>query len=183
MVKYSFKSGYTLIELTIVLAIISIIAGIAFFGFSGYNQEQVVRNAQQELITNLRSVQNQVVNGSDGVAIKSVILNNGANSYTIVDDQTPTTRTVSLPANITISTASTVLCFVNQNVTAYTNTRRCFVSTTNACVSGSGYICDPSNFSASGPSSQVITLTHTNGTNKSITINGSGMQINQIYAN
>ena len=95
MVKQS--SGYTLIELMVVLAVICFIATIAFYGIKSYDNSQAVINEQLDFVNQLRSEQNKVINGADGL----------------------NTRSVSIPAGATVNPSTvTVICFNNPNLTS-----------------------------------------------------------------
>jgi prepilin-type N-terminal cleavage/methylation domain-containing protein len=57
------QSGFTLIELLIVISLIIIITGAVVPSFNAYIDNQNVKQAQQALIDDLRTVQNKALNG------------------------------------------------------------------------------------------------------------------------
>lgn len=183
MVKQSSGLGFTLIELAVVLSVIGLVAAVAIYGLAGFKNTDPVTNAQRELVVNLRSVQNKINNGGDGVSVKSVDFSVCATepcSYVLGG------MTVSLPSGVTIPTLSASgvnsplsICFVNPNLSkldGYT------CGSSNACTSGVGYLCDRSGPGVlSQPAS--LTITFQKGTfQKTVVVEGAGMKINRIYA-
>lgn len=64
------QKGYTLIEVITVIAIISFLSLLAFYGLGSGRDNQSVANAQSQILSDLRSLQNKAVEGklSTGVA-------------------------------------------------------------------------------------------------------------------
>lgn len=189
------RRGFTLVEMVAVLGIISIVSGMALFGLSQYNNTQPLFNAQKELLTNLRSVQNQVVNGSEGVSVKSVILDGASpTSYTIVNSYlgaSLSTTQVNLPSNVSFFGLSGVvaICFSNPNLTSFGSDQKCVysISSGGSCNNSNlqnkmGYVCAAGTPPvSSSPASFTITLAQ-GSSQKKVILEGSGMKINRIYA-
>lgn len=192
-------AGFTIIELMVVLGVISIVMVTAFYGLSQYNNTQPLDNAQKELITTMRSVQNQVNNGVDGVSVKSIIFNPGNCSATSCFVRIITSylaginsTVVYLPRGVQFSVAShRAICFSNPNLTAFTASQKCVYITSGESCNGSvagdtgnsvGYVCiagTPSQ--AIAPASYTITLTQ-GSKQRNVILEGTGMRINRIYA-
>lgn len=62
--KYSSK-GFTLVELVVVIAIIATISGFIIPNFSGYIESQNLRQAQDQVKTDLRTLQLRALNGQE----------------------------------------------------------------------------------------------------------------------
>lgn len=171
--------GYTLIELVIVLAIIGVIAAIAFFAIATYNHDAPVVNAARDLVATLRSVQNRVNNGADGKSIKYVtIAPDGANSYTIKDN-TGAVQTVTLSGGVTIANsrngqAGVDICFAYPALLSLNSTNHCGLCQTGA----SGFICD--NAALVSPASFFLTLSRGAVTSR-VYIEGKNLTIDRIY--
>ncbi len=203
MVKAIASSGFTLVELMVVLALIAIVATGAFFGLSQSNNVQPLINAQKELVSALRSIQNQVINGSDGVSVKSVILPIASNctasscSYTVVNSYLTSTyqsTVVNLPRGIQFANLDaakpTAICFSNPNLTNFEVGQVCVTDVTSKlgctcavspCTSFIGFICNGgSSPTLSSVSAFDITLLK-GSAQKVIRLEGSGMKINRIY--
>lgn len=165
------------------------IAVIAFYGLRTYNNAQAVINSQQEFLTNLRSVKNKVTNGADGQAVKSVVIGNGDNNYTIVEVPPPSlvATLVKLPAGVTISISGSTpigICFSNNLLSGFSAQAKCASTAdgSSACISGSGYICNGT--TASAPALGYLDVTFTNGTTtRVVRVEGLAMLINRVYAN
>lgn len=163
--------------MVIVIAIIGVISILAFYGFNNYGRAQAVANAQQEFISNLRSVQNSVNNGADGVSVKWVDVSQGGSSYVIND--THNHQTVVVLNNVTINKSTTIddICFNNKYLSTYDANNYC------------GNYLGPSpavgvyNSSAISTANFPITFTFTWGSySKNVVIEASGYQITRIYA-
>jgi len=78
--------GFTLVELLIVVVIISVLTGAMIPGFSTYIRNQNLRQAQETLLGDLRSVQNRAISGTGsdaGVNFWGInITSAAASSYT-----------------------------------------------------------------------------------------------------
>lgn len=191
-------AGFTIIELIVVIGVIGLVGTIVLYGLSQYNNTQPLTNAQREFVTTLRSVQNQVINGADGVSVKSIILNPANCSatscfYRIVNSYLGASlsySTVYLPRGVQFSVASHLaICFSHPNLASFSTSQKCVynVSTGESC-NGSGatnltgYICTAGTPSvASSPASFTVTFTQGSAQGKVI-LEGSGMKINRIYA-
>lgn len=185
MVKRTFDSGYTLIEFSIALAIISILAVVSFYGLKNTGQNQAVVNTQLAFLADLRNIQNGVSNGANGDNVKYVVLNPDTDYYVITGLNSGLISTKYLPpgVNYTVSwdgnpgNASANLCFVNRNLVSL-NANDC-----GPIAPAGSYFSflssSPPNLATSGR----ITVQFTNGGYaKSVYIEGSGMQITRIYA-
>ena len=80
------ESGFTLVELLIVVVIVSLLTGALIPSFSSYIKNQNLKQAQQTLLSDLRNVQNKAMTGtasSTGVNYWGInIPNASASSYT-----------------------------------------------------------------------------------------------------
>lgn len=204
MVKGALVAGYTIIEMMVVLVVIAIMTTASLYGLSQNNSVQPLVNAQKELANTMRSIQNQVVNGSDGVSIKSLILPPASNcsvtscSYTVVSSYLTSSyqsSVVTLPRGIQFanlnSTNPTAICFANPNLSNFNQDQYCVTNvvskfgctcTSQPCTNVVGFIC-------TGDASPVLTnvssftITLTRGViQKNVRLEGSGMIINRIYA-
>lgn len=96
------KEGFTLVELLIVLSVAAVLATIGFFGFKGSSGRDNVNNAQLEILSRLRSLQNDAYSGRTGVdgATHTATFTVGASSYQFDNE------TRSLPGSVTVSLLS-----------------------------------------------------------------------------
>lgn len=170
-------SGYSIVELMVVLAVIAAVGTMAFFGVRSFNSSQTISNVQKEFVTNLRTVQNRVDSGdvlSGGKVVQEITIPANGSSYTING------RTVSLQNGVTISNSTGVavtVCFPDRNLLAYDNIIPS-IHACASCVSGIGFICR-----GSSASSSPITVTFRSGSstsNQTVTINGAGMRVTEI---
>ncbi len=122
------RSGYTLVEILVVVSIMSIFGVMAIYGIKNTSNSQSVTDAQRNFISDLRATQNKVINGADGVNFKNVVINS-PNQYNYVVDGT----TTKLPNGVYFSTPTTRICFNNPSLTtsSCTNTFPINVSVTN----------------------------------------------------
>lgn len=206
---YRFAKGYTLIELLIVMAIITVVGVIAFYAFGSTNNAQAVAAAQLEFATNLRSVVNGVNNGASGLTNQYFFITTssvgGKNlKYELFDDNNPTNpptnpiNSFPLPAGVKIclpnSSASTgcaeaqpqlYICIANPNLTAYSQTPgKDYCST---CNPGAFFACRADGMIQRTPiSSSTDTLivrfmsTKNSAIYKDVAIEGSGMSIARV---
>lgn len=183
-------TGFTLIELMVVIAVLGVVGTMVFFGIQSFDQGQAVLDAQRNLLVSLRTLQNKVNSGADGESVKRVDLVAGGSSYNLqtVGDET---LTVNLPANTTLTYSASdgsplgsplSLCFVNPNLAAFDGTHVCGLPSANPCISGSGYVCDRSGVpQALSPPAVRVTLTR-GDISKTVVIEGSGMTVTRMYA-
>ncbi|MBI4099759.1 prepilin-type N-terminal cleavage/methylation domain-containing protein [Candidatus Microgenomates bacterium] len=185
MVKLPSRTGYTLLELLVVLSVAGIVATMVFFGLGSYNNTDAVTNAQKEFINNLRAIENKVNVGADGKAVKWVGIDRTSGQYKLYDKDNPTGTVINVaPVTIDYSVVGATvnnpfsLCFINPNLTALDNTG------SHACAlcndpTATGWVCDQATLK--NPAS--LTVTFSRGSfQKSVVVEGSGMQINRIYA-
>lgn len=146
-------SGYTLVEMMVVIAIMGFIATIGFYALKNQDKSQVVINAQRDFLNNMRSVQNKVETGADGLALRTI--------------NVPTD--VSLPTGVSITTPAVTLCFANRNLSSIT---------CGGCAAGIYFACRSNVAISSG----YVDVTFSNGTTfKTVRIEGDGMNIGRIY--
>lgn len=177
--------GYTLIELMVVIAISGLIAMIVFFGIRSFGNSQAVTNAQLEFASNLRSLQTQVYNGSQGLNNQYIRLQNNQASYGVYDNNNTLLRTVTLPAKVKLPAGYPLylaICLANPNLASYGSVpgiNQCY-----QCSSGVYFACqsDGTSFTQVGSTPTTIQIGFTNGTiTKYVNVVGSGMTISQIY--
>lgn len=201
--RFTSSFGFTLIELLVVIAVISVVALVVYFGLNSNNGSQLLANTQSEFLVQVRALQNQVANGSDGVSVKSLIIPSGPSncnatscSYTIVSSylgSTYKTATISLPAGVQFYSVGGVLysnltgpvaiCFANPNLASFGSGQPCVtnVSLQRGCTSGSAFACNdgaPPTINSLSP----FVITFNQGTvQKSVVFEGSGTNITRIY--
>lgn len=188
--------GFTIIELMVVLGVIALISAIALYGLSQYNSTQPLDNAQKEFVTKLRSLQNQVVNGSDGVSVKSVVLPPSSNctvnscSYTVVNSylsSTYVTTAVSLPKGVQFANLAvnpTAICLSNPNLTNFSAGQPCVTDAglKRGCTSGRAFVCDDGTTPSINVTSPFEVVFSQGAAQRKVILEGSGMRINRIYA-
>lgn len=168
-------TGYTLIELAVVLAIMAVIAIIAYVGLSSSDKGEKLVDAQNVLISRLRTVQNQVESGLDAgtTPIKTAVFNPANKTQYIINGQI-----YDLPEGVTMTALShpVLLCFGNPNLSTF-GSGCSDVCTCNsfACVDTGTGTC------ANSPSRVIITLSGSGSPSKQVAIEGSGLFINRIY--
>lgn len=189
-------AGFTIIELMVVLGVIGIISVLAFYGLSQSNNTQPLDNAQKEFVTTLRSLQNQVVNGSDGVSVKSVILPPSPSctvnscSYTVVNSylsSTYMTTVVSLPKGVQFANLAvnpTAICLSNPNLTNFSAGQPCATdaSLKRGCTSGQAFACNDGTTPSINVTSPFEVVFSQGAARRKVILEGSGMKINRIYA-
>ena len=75
-------SGFTLIELMIVIAIVGIVSATSVYSYLGGNPDRRVRGASRDLYAAFKQASSQAVNLSQNV---SITFNTGAESFTITN--------------------------------------------------------------------------------------------------
>lgn len=114
---YLTKSGFSLIELLVVMLIMGVLLTIGLTSYNNYAKSQMVRNAALELKNDLRFAQNQALSGvkyescgSNPMVGWYVRLVVGASNYTINVRCSGTTgiikKTVKLPDGVTVKSIS-----------------------------------------------------------------------------
>lgn len=167
---WSLKRAYTLIEVTVVLAIVAFMGLLTIYGFSNQNKDQRVVNSQRELVANLRSMQTKIDSGAEGDNVKIANFVNGGNYYTLDGVR------VSLPPGVTllVSKSPTNIYFSHP---AYPNhSSNC--ASTNIYFACAGTPLEAFDGSAGHNS---ISVGFTGSTNRFVRVDGSGMNINRIY--
>lgn len=184
--EFEISRGYTLIELMVVIAIIAVIAVISLFGLNNFRDAEAVKSASKQVLSDLRGMQNRVVNGgvppsgttgSNNANI--VVFNAGVSSlfYTINGSSI-----VNLPVPVTIKTEypnaatnpSVTLCLLNPNV----NT----TSGYNCTCFNNNFACTSSASSGKIDSSfNLVFMDRAGNKLRKITISGSGTQVTNMY--
>ncbi|HAI62801.1 MAG: Type IV pilus transmembrane protein FimT [candidate division WWE3 bacterium GW2011_GWF2_41_45] len=121
------NKGFTLVELMIVVSILAIVSGIMIPSFSSYTRNQTLKQAQENLKSDLRSLQNRALTGTGSdmllnglpakywaVSYSSTPGYNTTYSFYLTstgvcsttDPASSIQQTVTLPANVTISSSS-----------------------------------------------------------------------------
>jgi len=67
----SVKHGFTLIELLIVISILAILTGAVIPSFNKYTKDQNLKQAQEQVINDLRSIQNNALVGAEATHFSS----------------------------------------------------------------------------------------------------------------
>ena len=116
----SVNKGFTLVELMIVVGILAIVSGIMIPSFSSYTRNQTLKQAQENLKSDLRSVQNRAMTGTGAdtsingnpalywtVLYSDVSGSNGTYSFYLTASNSCTVnatlqQTVTLPPSISI---------------------------------------------------------------------------------
>ncbi|KKS31803.1 hypothetical protein A2380_01810 [candidate division WWE3 bacterium RIFOXYB1_FULL_43_24] len=118
--------GFTLVELMIVVSILAIVSGIVIPSFSSYTRNQTLKQAQENLKSDLRSLQNRALTGTGSdsilngvparywaVSYSSTTGYNTAYSFYLTssgtclttDPGTSLQQTTELPVNVSISSS------------------------------------------------------------------------------
>jgi prepilin-type N-terminal cleavage/methylation domain-containing protein len=115
--KTSCPSGFTLIEILVVLALSSLLFGASLAGYVNFNKHQVVLAGGRQVVSDLRDAQNRAANGvlptgCTTLTEYQLTATAGANSYTVnAICSGPTTikiKSVSLPTGVTFQSATTL---------------------------------------------------------------------------
>ena len=126
---YTGSAAFTLIELLIVISIISLVTGAMIPGFSSYIDNQNVRQAQEQVKSDLRTAQNKALTGYQGggatVGYWGVDFTTGADDYDYfyADDTSScgtTDRTgTKLPGDVVVRNAPDCVFFDSDNGDAF----------------------------------------------------------------
>ncbi len=154
------RSGYTLIETIIVISIIGIISTLAFFGIYSTRSVQNLSNAQNELLSNLRSTQNKALSGSNIGQTYTFLMDIPNKSYIISTNGS--TVNYKWPEGVAMDNPGPI-CFFNPNIA---------LSPTPRCNGPTAY-----DYGAD----RTITITGSAGT-RVIRISGQGYFVTRIYA-
>lgn len=69
LLKKLYSAGFTLIELIVVVVIIITLTGLGIAGYNSFNQRQTLRQAAEEVKSNLRDAQNRALSGEKDCTI------------------------------------------------------------------------------------------------------------------
>ena len=92
MIKNRFQTGFTLIELVVVSAIIVIMTAVGLVSFRGLRSSQEINSARSDTISQLREIQSFVLNGkivpgqTKPATAYEIILTVGSDTYQINSD-------------------------------------------------------------------------------------------------
>lgn len=172
-VAWSLRKGYSLIELVVVLAIITFMGMLTFFGFGNQNKDQRVLAAEREIIVNLRSIQTKVDSGVGGANYKTATFRNGDSFYTLDG----TTINLTPGVKLSLTTTPVTIYFSHPSLACYSTT--CGAPTTTTC-GASATIYFACGGSPVGVLSPLVTIGFV-GSTRTIKIEGSGMNVNRIY--
>jgi len=127
------EGGFSLIELIVVCAIISIIVGVVLLNFRGFQTKDTLDIAARTLASDLRWSQNAAMSGLSQGANKvygyGIHFVQNTNNYIIFYNQnssktyggSSSVRTVTLPSKITITSVTADVYFVPPDPTTYLN--------------------------------------------------------------
>lgn len=200
--KFSRQDGFTLVELLMVMLVIGVVVGMGFYGFQNFNNSTVVTNAAAELVSDLRSVQNQTYVGLNSLNNTMVLLISGSNVYTINTNGAlfngstilNTITHTGVVMNIeNYPTKWVYICFPNKSLTTYTGISGtsycgpCMGTGLNNSTDGNYFACvatdDTHGVATIGNGINTLTIDVTNpgGTyTKKVVITGSGVSVNSI---
>ena len=108
-------SGFTLIEILVVISVIGIIFTIGVAAYNQFARRQLVNQTSQELRNNLRLAQSKALAGEKPQGclghLNGYQVNFSANSYTVAAlcDSLVTIGTYNLPSNVAIAGPSSIL--------------------------------------------------------------------------
>lgn len=123
--KHTPSAGFTLLELLIVVSIVAIITGAIIPGFNNYLQNQNIRQAQEQIKNDLRTVQNKALTGvnSDNPAVKYwgikmvganvsqyLYVTASTNNAAGCNSATQTDKSIVLPGNVVVTNGTGNFC-------------------------------------------------------------------------
>lgn len=182
--------GYTIIEFLVVLGVIGFIAVMSFYALSSFDSSEKVRAASKKFVSDLRTLQNQAINGVRGANFWKVSLKTGTStsntSYSIYREGTLEAN-INLPQGVyythSFITPGTNqhICFANPNLTIFGD-GQC-----GGCSAGTFFACNttinpPCNYCPVSSGTTTVTFRSTSGgAQKTVVIEGSNMAITRIY--
>lgn len=122
-----FRRGFSLIELLVTIAIISLLTGLTIAGYGTFNKKQTVKTEAYKLASNLRLAQQKAISGEKPVGctgdLQSWQMNITANSYSqivvcINPDSSTTINTTAFPTNVSSSAGTITFSAMTGSVAA-----------------------------------------------------------------
>ncbi len=79
-------SGFSLVEFTVVLTIVGIMAGVATFNYNGYRRTIEQTNVAQDIALSIRQAQLYGISAGDGIIGDSDFIDDAQNNFSSVED-------------------------------------------------------------------------------------------------